>query len=130
MYGRRSTGSPARSIRAIPTDQQKQVLDQARQLSATAKDCDAVEAANKAGGNVRPSDPGEIRLERLAPTMRAGARQAFRTGHVSQPLVAADGILVLMVCSRASEKNLGLPGAQEIIEPHPRTSGSSWCRGS
>jgi peptidyl-prolyl cis-trans isomerase SurA len=97
-----------------PTDQQKQALDQARHLSATAKDCDTVEAANKAAGNFRPSDPGEIRLETVAPTMRA-VLDKIPEGHVSQPLVASDGILVLMVCSR-QDKDLGLPARQEIID--------------
>ena len=99
---------------ANPTEQQKHVLEQARALSASAKDCAAVEAAGKATGSNRPVDPGEIRLE----TIGAGLRQVLSqlsVGHASQPLVAEDGILVVMLCTR-DEKNLGLPSNQELTE--------------
>ena len=97
-----------------PTDQQKQALDEARKVAANAKDCAGVEAANKAGGNGRPADPGEVRLETISPAFRQ-VLAAIPVGHVSQPLVAEDGILVVAVCSR-DEKNLGLPGKQELTE--------------
>jgi peptidyl-prolyl cis-trans isomerase SurA len=97
-----------------PTEQQKQALEQARHLSATAKDCDAIAAANQAAGAVRPSDPGEIRLDTVAPTMR-NVLDHVPEGHASQPLVAQDGILVLMICAR-QEKNLGLPSKQELTD--------------
>lgn len=99
---------------AHPTDQQKQALEQARNVSATAKDCASVEAANKAGGNGRPADPGEVRLDSVS----TGLRQVLSTlpvGKASQPLVAEDGILVLMVCSK-EDKNLGLPSKEELTE--------------
>jgi peptidyl-prolyl cis-trans isomerase SurA len=104
----------ARLDPAHPTEQQKQALAQAQRVSAAAKDCASMEAANKAGGNGRPADPGEVRLEATSP----GLRQTLATlpvGHASQPLVAEDGILVVMVCSR-QEKNLGLPSKQELTE--------------
>lgn len=41
-----------------PTAQQFAQLETAKRLTATLKGCDAAEAANKAQGNVRPSDPG------------------------------------------------------------------------
>jgi peptidyl-prolyl cis-trans isomerase SurA len=97
-----------------PTEQQKQALEQARHLSATAKDCDAIDAANKAAGGARPSDPGEIRLDTVAPALR-NVLEHLPDGHPSQPLVAQDGILVIMTCSR-QEKNLGLPTTQELTE--------------
>ena len=99
---------------ANPTEQQKQALEKARGVSASAKDCAAVEAANKAAGSVRPADPGEIRLETMQSALR-GVLANLQVGHTSQPLVAEDGILVVMVCSR-EEKNLGLPTDQEITE--------------
>lgn len=99
---------------AQPTEQQKQALEQARRLSAGAKDCAAVEAANKAGANGRPADPGEVRLETVSPAFRQ-VLSGLPVGHVSQPLVAEDGILVVIVCSR-DEKNLGLPSKQELSD--------------
>jgi peptidyl-prolyl cis-trans isomerase SurA len=99
---------------ANPTEQQKQTLEKARGLTASAKDCPAVEAAGKATGSSRPVDPGEVRLETVSP----GLREVLSTipiGRASQPLVAEDGILVLMVCTR-EEKNLGLPSKQELTD--------------
>lgn len=97
---------------ANPTDQQKQVLAQAQHLSSTAQNCDAVEAANKAAGSIRPGDPGEVRLDGIAPVMR-GVLEKLPDGKPSSPLVSEDGILVIMVCSR-EQKNLGIPSRQEL----------------
>ncbi len=97
-----------------PTDQQKQALEKARRVSGSAKDCAAVEAANKTAGTGRPSDPGEVRLETTAPGLRS-VLEKLPDGHASAPLVAEDGILVVMVCSRA-EKNFGLPSKQELSD--------------
>lgn len=97
-----------------PTDQQKQALERARHLSATAKECSAIEAANQAEGAKRPADPGEVRLETVTPALRQVLAN-MQTGQVSQPLVAEDGIVVLMVCSR-EQKNLGLPSDKELTE--------------
>ena len=108
-------GFSSRLDPAHPTDQQKQALEQARRASASATDCPAIEAANKAAASGRPSDPGEVRLETIP---GAGLRQVLSTlpiGHASQPLVSEDGILVVMVCSR-EEKNLGLPSKQELTD--------------
>jgi len=100
---------------ANPTDQQKQTLEAARRLSGSAKDCPAVEAAGKATGSNRPVNPGEIRLESVP---GAGLRQVLSTlpvGTASQPLVAEDGILVVMVCTR-EDKNFGLPTKEELTD--------------
>ena len=99
---------------ANPTEQQKQSLEQARKLSAGAKTCDDMDAANKAAGTVRPNDPGELRLEALQPALRK-VLERLPDGHASQPLVAEDGILVVMVCSR-EHRNMGLPSKREIGE--------------
>lgn len=95
-----------------PTPQQIQSLEQARALAASAHDCDAIEAANKRWGSGRASDPGQITLENLAPAMRA-VLEKQEPGHASQPLVAQDGIAVLMVCSKET-RNAGLPSKQEL----------------
>lgn len=97
-----------------PTEQQKQALEQARRTSAGAKTCEAMEAANTAAGARRPADPGQIRLETMAPALRA-VLEALPPLKASQPLVAEDGILVVMVCTR-EQKNLGIPSRNEISE--------------
>ena len=95
-----------------PTDQQKKQLEAARALSTGVHSCDAMEAANKAAGNIRPSDPGELRLEGLSPQMKA-LLGTMQPGQASKPLVSSDGIGVVMVCAR-DQKNLAEPNKQEI----------------
>jgi peptidyl-prolyl cis-trans isomerase SurA len=95
-----------------PTDQQKKQLETARALSAGAHSCDAMEAANKAAGAVRPSDPGDVRLEGLSPQMRQ-LLGGMQPGQASKPLVSSDGIAVIMICAR-DEKNLAQTSKQEI----------------
>ncbi len=83
-----------------PTQQQIQQLERARGLSGSARSCEAMEAAARNTGSERPVDPGPVRLENLQPP---GLRQLIAglpIGRASQPIVAPDGIAVVMVCSR------------------------------
>ncbi len=95
-----------------PTPQQISSLEQAKALSASARDCGAIEAANTRWGSGRASDPGPVTLENVAPAMRA-ILERLEPGRASQPLVAQDGIAVVMVCARES-KNAGLPSKAEL----------------
>ena len=97
---------------AAPTDQQKKQLETARGLATGVHSCDAMEAANKAAGGVRPSDPGEQRLEALSPQMKA-LLTGMQPGQASKPLVSSDGIGVLMVCAR-DQKNLAEASKEDI----------------
>ena len=97
---------------AAPTDQQKKQLEAARGLATGVHGCDAMEAANKAAGGVRPSDPGEQRLETLSPQMKA-LLTGMQPGQASKPLVSSDGIGVLMVCAR-DQKNLAEASKEDI----------------
>jgi len=100
---------------ANPTEQQKQTLLRAKQISATAHSCDAIEEANRAAGNVRPTDPGEVRLEGLGSPQLRTLLASLPVAKPSQPLVSPDGIVVMMVCSR-DVKNLGIPSKSEIAD--------------
>jgi peptidyl-prolyl cis-trans isomerase SurA len=95
-----------------PTAQQKQALDSARRLSASAADCNAIEAANAQAGAARPSDPGPVDPANMPPQMRA-VFDRLPPGKASLPLVAQDGILVLMVCS-VEHPVAGLPSREEL----------------
>lgn len=96
-----------------PTDQQRQTLLKAQQLSRTAKSCDAIAAANQAGGNKHPADPGPVNLDNVPnPKLRA-ILASLPVGQASKPLVANDGILVMMVCSR-EQQNVGMPTKDEV----------------
>ncbi|MGI3778364.1 MAG: peptidylprolyl isomerase [Janthinobacterium lividum] len=95
-----------------PTDQQKHQLVAATELSR-ARDCSAVEAANKAAGAVRPADPGPLTLETVNPQMRA-LLTGLQPGHASKPLVAPEGIAIIMVCSRET-KAAAAPEKQALL---------------
>ncbi len=95
-----------------PTEQQRQMLEKAKGLSASIHSCDAMEAANKANP-ARPADPGALRLESVSPP---GFRQLLASlppDRASQPLVAQDGIAVVIVCSR-EQKNTAELNRDEI----------------
>lgn len=97
-----------------PTDQQKLALQKATSASQSLHSCEAVEALNRSLGNTRPSDPGPQVLERLAPQMQAVLNK-LPPGHASHPLVATDGIALLMVCSR-EQRNLAQQTPGQIAD--------------
>jgi peptidyl-prolyl cis-trans isomerase SurA len=83
-----------------PTAQQLQQLERAQALSGSARSCEAMEAAARGQGGDRPVDPGPVRLESMNPPALRSMLAALPIGRASQPIVAPDGIAVLMVCSR------------------------------
>ena len=99
-------------VPSAPTDQQRKQLELAGTLSKTTHGCDAMEAANKANGSTRPADPGDVRLEGLAPQMRA-VLAGLTPGEPSKPLVSSDGIALVMICNTA-QKNLAESSKEEI----------------
>jgi peptidyl-prolyl cis-trans isomerase SurA len=96
-----------------PTPQQRQTLEKAKSISASVHGCDQMEAAGKANPSPRPLDPGEIRLDRVNPPQFRQMLQTIAIGQASQPLVATDGITVLVVCAR-EEKNLAAANGPEV----------------
>ncbi|CAH2599113.1 Survival protein SurA precursor (Peptidyl-prolyl cis-trans isomerase SurA) [Rhodovastum atsumiense] len=100
---------------ANPTQQQQQTLERAQRLGATAKSCEDMDAANKAAGAARPADPGELRVESVAVPPLRQLLGTLPPGKPSQPLVADDGVAVIMVCTR-EQRNLGIPTKQELTE--------------
>ncbi len=127
QHGRRELGrdtSTVLSIRQVflpftapldphnPTDQQKKQLATATDLGH-AHDCSAIEAANKANGSTRPADPGPVTLETMNPQMRA-LLASQQVGKPSRPLVAPDGIAVIMICS-SDTKAAAAPAKQAVL---------------
>jgi len=96
-----------------PTEQQKQTLEKARQISASVHSCEQMEAASKAANSPRPPDPGEVRLESVNPPAFRQLLASLPPDRATQPLVAGDGIAVLIVCSR-EQKNLAEMNKQGI----------------
>ncbi len=95
-----------------PTPEQRKALLDGQNLSKNAHSCDDIDAANKAAGNHRPSDPGAVRLERLSGPMQS-LLGGLQPGQASKALVTNDGILVVMVCKR-EQKNMAAMGREDI----------------
>jgi peptidyl-prolyl cis-trans isomerase SurA len=96
-----------------PTEQQKQMLAKAQQLSRTAKSCAQVEQAAQGGDASHPANPGDVKLEGIS---SPPLRQLLATqppNQASKPLVTPDGIIVMMVCSR-DQKNASDPSRDEV----------------
>ena len=87
-----------------PTAQQSQALEKARSLSASIKTCAQMEQAAKVNPSTRPVDPGEVRLETVNPMPFREMLTKLPAGTASQPLVAGDGIAVIVVCAK-TQKN-------------------------
>ena len=97
-----------------PSEQQRQTLEKAKNVSATVHDCAQLEAIGKTtNGPNRPIDPGEVRLEALNPPPFRQLIGTLPIGKASQPLIAADGVVVVMVCSR-EQKRMATLTRQEV----------------
>jgi peptidyl-prolyl cis-trans isomerase SurA len=97
---------------ANPTPEQRDALTKGQALSASAHSCADVEAANQRAGNVRPSDPGQVRLDHLNGAMQ-NLLGGLAVGQATKALVTGEGIMVVMVCSR-EQKNLAAMTREDI----------------
>ena len=100
---------------AAPTEQQRKAVEQAQGISRSVKSCKDMEEANQRVGTVRPSDPGEVRLETVASPPLRSLLAGLKEGVASKPVVANEGAAVLMVCSR-EQKNAASPTKEEVGE--------------
>ena len=96
-----------------PTDQQREILEKARGLSDSVHSCAQMDVAAKANPSPRPVDPGEVRLETVNPQAFRDMLAKLPPNTASQPLVASDGIAVLIVCSR-EQKNVATLTKEDI----------------
>lgn len=97
-----------------PTDQQKLTLQKATSASQSLRSCDAIESLNRSLGNKRPSNPGMQVMERLTPQMQSLLKK-LPIERATHPLVATDGIALLMVCSR-EQRNLARQTPGQIAD--------------
>ena len=96
-----------------PTPQQRAAVDQATAVSKSVRTCADMEAANTKAGATRPADPGELRLEAVGSQPLRTLLGGMAPNAPSKPVVAAEGVAVLMVCSRET-KTAAEPSKQEI----------------
>ncbi|MBS4074635.1 peptidylprolyl isomerase [Ameyamaea chiangmaiensis] len=97
-----------------PTPQQREALQKAGQIAQSAHSCEQLAEFNHQLGEKRPSDPGQLQLERINPQMR-GVLEGLTPGTPSHPLVSTDGIDILMVCSR-QQKNFAQQSPADIAD--------------
>jgi len=91
-----------------PTPQQIATVERARALSASLRSCEAVEQAARGTGSDRPVDPGPVRLEAMNPPALRNMIASLAPGRASQPLIAPDGVAVIMVCAREQRNEAAL----------------------
>jgi peptidyl-prolyl cis-trans isomerase SurA len=96
-----------------PTDQQRQALEKTRGISTNTKGCAQMEQVAKTNPSVRPVDPGDVRLETVNPPAFRDLLSRLPIGEASQPLVASDGIAVVVVCSR-EQKNTAIQTKEDV----------------
>ena len=97
-----------------PTEQQRQSLAKAHEISNTVRGCDQMEQYAKANKlDSHPVNPGEIRLEGVNPPTFRQILTTIALGKPTEPLVSRDGIAVLVVCTR-EEKNIAASSPQDI----------------
>ena len=76
------------------------VVEKLEQGAKADRTCADMEATNASFGNVRPADPGPVDLANVSPPQFQAMLTALPLGKVSQPIVAQDGVSVLMICSK------------------------------
>lgn len=95
-----------------PTEQQKRAVEQAKALGSI-KSCSEMEAANARLGNVRPANPGEVRLEQLASPQLRALLGGLQVGVATKPVISTEGVAVIVLCSR-EQKLAAAPGKEAI----------------
>jgi len=97
----------------------RQIADatnRARELASGASACPAFASLAKTEGSERSGFLGEFNLDQLNPQFKSMV-ETLEVGGVSQPFRMADGVIVLMVCSRESEGGVDpIAAARERIE--------------
>ena len=81
--------------------------------SHQAHSCADMDALNTQFGAARADDPGPVTLSDVTPPAFQQLLATIPIGQISQPLVAQDGVSVVMVCSRQTSP-VGLPSDQDI----------------
>jgi peptidyl-prolyl cis-trans isomerase SurA len=96
-----------------PTPQQMQILARAHKISASVRSCPQMEQVAVADHSPRPADPGPIDLDHVEPMAFRDMLASLPVGKATKPVVAPDGIAVLIICSK-ERKNLAQMSPQEI----------------
>jgi peptidyl-prolyl cis-trans isomerase SurA len=80
-----------------------------------AHSCDDIAALNATFGNKHQSDPGQVNLATVTPAAFQQVLANLPLNQPSKPLVAVDGVTVVMVCSRNTQAQ-ALPSRDDIAQ--------------
>jgi len=93
-----------------------ETTNRARTIASGTNACPAFASLAKTEGSDRSGFLGEFNLDQLNPQFKSMV-ETLEVGGVSQPLRTADGVIVLMVCSRESKGGVDpIAAARERIE--------------
>ncbi len=92
---------------------QAAVISKLVDAAKNAHSCADMEALNTTFGKVHPADPGPVNLASVTPPNFQQMLAAIPENKVSPPLVAQDGVTVVMVCSRQNVAS-SLPSDDQI----------------
>jgi peptidyl-prolyl cis-trans isomerase SurA len=92
---------------------QAAVITQLVSKTHQAHSCDDMTALDASYGNVRPADPGPVNLATVTPPTFQQILANLTPGQTSVPLVAQDGVSVVMLCSR-QQQAATLPSDDDI----------------
>lgn len=98
-----------------PTPQQRATIEKVHAIANSAKSCSDMEAANKAAGNEKPSNPGPVNLAQVTPPAFQQLLARLPDGKASPPLIADNGVSIVMICSRETQST-SLPTRQQVEE--------------
>jgi peptidyl-prolyl cis-trans isomerase SurA len=98
-----------------PTPQQRQTMVRLHGIQTSVHSCADMEAANKAAGSIKPSDPGPVNLAQVTPPQFQALLERLPIGQPSPPLLAQTGVTLVMICSKTNQA-AGLPSREQIAE--------------
>jgi peptidyl-prolyl cis-trans isomerase SurA len=91
------------------------VITRLQQASHALHSCADMAALNASLGTVHPSDPGLVNLATVTPPAFQAILAHLAPGQASEPLVAQDGVSIVMVCSRQQQAE-SLPSDDDIAQ--------------
>jgi len=98
-----------------PTEPQRRTVENLRAIAASARGCDGIDTATKAIPGLKSTESNDVRINQIAnPNLRQLAA-TLPTDKPSEPLIAQDGVALIVVCSRDT-RNAGLPSKKELAE--------------
>ena len=98
-----------------PTEQQRQTMVKLHAIQTSVHSCSDMEAANQAAGSIKPADPGPVNIAQVTPPQFQALLERLPIGQPSPPLLAGNGVTLVMICSRNTQAG-GLPSREQIAE--------------